>query len=90
MTINKSQGQTLNRTILYLFKPVFAYGQLYVALSQEKTLVSRILLFRILLKWDGGSNGLPPMSRQTAAPEGWTRSEAEKLNPRKCKGKEGS
>ncbi|KAG2213750.1 hypothetical protein INT45_001288 [Circinella minor] len=33
MTINKSQGQTLNRTILCLYKPVFAHGQLYVALS---------------------------------------------------------
>jgi len=34
MTINKSQGQTLNTVGIYLKKPVFAHGQLYVALSR--------------------------------------------------------
>jgi len=29
-----SQGQTLNRVGIYLFQPVFAHGQLYVALSR--------------------------------------------------------
>jgi hypothetical protein len=37
MTINKSQGQTLQRVGLHLEKPVFTHGQLYVGLSRVRS-----------------------------------------------------
>jgi len=34
MTINKSQGQTLQRVGVWLYDPCFAHGQLYVCMSR--------------------------------------------------------
>ena len=36
MTINKAQGQTFEHVGIFLAEPVFAHGQLYVALSRSK------------------------------------------------------
>jgi ATP-dependent exoDNAse (exonuclease V) alpha subunit len=35
MTINKAQGQSLKVVVIHLHTPVFAHGQLYVAISRE-------------------------------------------------------
>ena len=40
MNINKSQGQTFEKVGIHLDKPVFAHGQLYVALSRAKSISS--------------------------------------------------
>jgi hypothetical protein len=53
MTINKSQGQTLSRVGLYLRKPVFTHGQLYVAISR----VTKTNGLKILIENQDGACG---------------------------------
>ena len=52
MTINKSQGQTLEKVGIYLPEPVFSHGQLYVALSRVRQ--ARDVKIKIL---DGPNQG---------------------------------
>lgn len=59
MTINKSQGQTLERVGVYLKEPVFTHGQLYVALSR----VTNVNAIRVFL--DLGENALNLPTDQT-------------------------
>lgn len=40
MTINKAQGQTLDKVGLFLRSPVFTHGQLYVACSRVRSMDS--------------------------------------------------
>jgi len=43
MTINKAQGQTLNRVGVVLSSNVFSHGQLYVALSRARSILNIII-----------------------------------------------
>ncbi|GKA22240.1 DNA helicase [Tanacetum coccineum] len=57
MTINKSQGQSLNHVGIYLPNPVFSHGQLYVAISR----VTSPDGLKILMKEDAS----PDLKRRT-------------------------
>ena len=53
MTINKSQGQTLDYVGLHLPEPVFSHGQLYVALSRARCFENITVLTPNWIKKDG-------------------------------------
>jgi hypothetical protein len=57
MTINKSQGQSLDRVGLYLPRPVFTHGQLYVALSRSGNPPAGRLGVRIVVHDLAGKQG---------------------------------
>lgn len=56
MTINKSQGQTLDFVGIYLREPVFSHGQLYVALSRARNADSVKILIHPDVKKKGPVN----------------------------------
>jgi len=47
ITIHKSQGLTLDKALIYIERGVFAYGQLYVALSRCRRMDDIVLLKKI-------------------------------------------
>jgi len=53
MTINKIQGKTLNKVGLYLPRPVFTHGQLYVVVSRVKSKKG----LKLLILDDNGNTG---------------------------------
>ena len=54
MTINKSQGQSLGKVAIYLPRPVFSHGQLYVGLSRARSFAG----MRVYIEEDHGQEML--------------------------------
>ncbi|KAG2702730.1 hypothetical protein I3760_06G104100 [Carya illinoinensis] len=65
MSINKSQGQTLDFVGIYLPHPVFSHGQLYVALSRAKTISAIKILIRPISTDEPEKNYTKKLSTQT-------------------------
>jgi len=58
MTINKAQGQSLRRVGVYLPEPVFAHGQLYVALGRSGVAANTKLLINDVPNRQGRFDGV--------------------------------
>ena len=56
MTINKAQGQTIPYMGLYLPNPVFAHGQLYVALTRVQSQNNIKILVKLSLPMEAISS----------------------------------
>ncbi|XP_057299243.1 ATP-dependent DNA helicase PIF6-like [Hydractinia symbiolongicarpus] len=66
LTINKSQGQTFEKVGIFLRRPCFSHGQLYVAFSRARSFqavkVQIVNTFKqgyVGDRWGAKSNGLP-------------------------------
>ena len=95
MAINKSQSQSLERAGLFLPRPVFSHGQLYVAFSRPGYLPSaskgvRVVVVEVegaqgnLKGPDGGSSRATPYTARSSLAEGQARLHAQKSSAGLC------
>ena len=79
MTINKAQGQTLERVGIYLPEPCFTHGQLYVAASRVG--LPEHLRFAVPIDKDTGTFRTCNVVFREALTSGATRTPARRTPP---------